>query len=146
MKILFVKHLRGKGSIGDIKEVPDGYGMNFLIAQGYAVKATDEVIKKYQQIKEMKEIEDKKEFEEISTTIKSLNNKQVTIQVSRKDLSGKLYKSISITEIIQEIRRQLNIQVNSDWVDYPKPIKETGKHSIKIKYRTIHSEISVLVN
>ena len=43
MKVFFIKTLRGKGSVGDIKEVPDGYAMNFLIAQKYAVPATNDI-------------------------------------------------------------------------------------------------------
>ena len=44
MRVLFQKTIKGKGKAGEIKEVPDGYAMNFLIAQGYAVKATEAIV------------------------------------------------------------------------------------------------------
>ena len=64
MKVLFTKNVRGKGKVGDIKEVPDGYAVNFLIAQGYAVRADGQVVEKFTKEKEkISEIEFAKEKE-----------------------------------------------------------------------------------
>ena len=41
MKVIFLKDLKGQGKTGEIKEVKDGYGMNYLIKNGYAVKASE---------------------------------------------------------------------------------------------------------
>ena len=46
MEVIFVKDLRGQGKQGDIKEVKQGYGENFLIKNGYAVLKTKENLKK----------------------------------------------------------------------------------------------------
>ena len=46
MKVIFIKDLKGQGKKGEIKEVKDGYGMNFLIKKGYAVLATDTGVKR----------------------------------------------------------------------------------------------------
>lgn len=145
MKVLFIKHLRGKGSVGDIKEVPDGYGTNFLIAQGYAIKATDEVVKKHQQAQKEKEEQDKKLLQEIKELIQSVDKKQITIQVPKKDLSGKLYKSISVHELILETKKQLGIQLSLEYIQYQKPIKEVGMHTISVKYKNISGELKVQV-
>lgn len=146
MKVLFIKHLRGKGTIGDIKEVPDGYGMNFLIAQGYAVRATDDVVKKYQQEKENKELSEKKNEEEVAKKFTSVNKKVIKIQVSQKDLSGKLYKSIPVSEIILEIKKQLDVSINKEWIQYIKPIKEVGEHLLRLQYHAITAEFIVEVS
>ena len=61
MKVLFIKNLKGKGIIGEIKDVPDGYAINLLIPQGYAVRADEQVIEqlntKQQKEAEMREVE-----------------------------------------------------------------------------------------
>ena len=41
MKVIFIKDVKGQGKKGEVKEVKDGYGMNFLVKKGYAVLATD---------------------------------------------------------------------------------------------------------
>lgn len=46
MRVIFIKDLKGKGKINEIKEVSDGYATNFLIKNGYAVKYTKESSKR----------------------------------------------------------------------------------------------------
>ncbi len=133
MKVLFIKNLRGKGTIGDIKEVSDGYAMNFLITNNYAVKATPEVIQKQKknilETKKRTEVE----FEEISTIFNTIKGKSLSITVSAKDLSGKLYKGVTIKEIISEVRKEFNIYLKSDWFHNYKPIKEIGAHEVELQ-------------
>ena len=47
MQVIFLKDLRGQGRKGEIKEVADGYAMNFLIKKGYAVKKTETSLNKF---------------------------------------------------------------------------------------------------
>ncbi|EAL4060423.1 50S ribosomal protein L9, partial [Campylobacter jejuni] len=46
MKVLLIKDVKALGKAGEVKEVKDGYGQNFLIAKGFAKAATNEVLKK----------------------------------------------------------------------------------------------------
>ncbi len=46
MQVIFLKDLRGQGKKGEIKDVADGYAMNFLIKKGYAVKKTETSLNK----------------------------------------------------------------------------------------------------
>ena len=70
MKVIFIKDLKKQGKVNEIKEVSDGYALNFLIKNGYAVKYTktssDRLNKDLEdiQIKEEKEIEIAKELKE----------------------------------------------------------------------------------
>jgi large subunit ribosomal protein L9 len=48
MKVLLTKDVKGVGKTGEIKEVADGYGKNFLIGKGLALAATNDVLKKYE--------------------------------------------------------------------------------------------------
>ena len=48
MKVLLTKDVKGLGKAGEVKEVKDGYGRNFLIGKGMALHATNEVLKKYE--------------------------------------------------------------------------------------------------
>ena len=48
MKVLLIKDVKGLGKIGEIKEVKDGYGQNFLIGKGFAKLATTDVVRQYE--------------------------------------------------------------------------------------------------
>ena len=50
MKVIFIKDVKGQGKKGEVKEVKDGYGMNFLIKNGYAVLANDSNLKHFNRI------------------------------------------------------------------------------------------------
>ncbi|NHG88041.1 50S ribosomal protein L9, partial [Campylobacter coli] len=65
MKVLLIKDVKALGKAGEIKEVKDGYGQNFLIAKGFAKAATNEVLRKYESDK-------KKEAENLRFELASL--------------------------------------------------------------------------
>ena len=61
MQVIFLKDLKGQGKKGDIKEVSDGYAINFLIKRGYALKKTEGSLNKLKtEIKENQELDQKK--------------------------------------------------------------------------------------
>ena len=75
MKVLLLENVQGCGKKGEIVEVKDGYGQNFLIAKGKAQRATNEVINKYKaQIKKQQEIEalEIAELKQLKQSIESL--------------------------------------------------------------------------
>ena len=133
MKVLFTKNVRGKGKVGDIKEVPDGYAVNFLIAQGYAVRADGQVVEKFTKEKEkISEIEFAKE-KELKETLKKLAATQ-SIKISGHPHSrGHLYSAVTAQEICNAIKTQHDIFITKDMImHYDKPIKEIGGFEIHI--------------
>jgi large subunit ribosomal protein L9 len=146
MKVFFIKNVRSKGSIGDIKEVPDGYAVNFLIKGGYAVRATDDVIKKHKDEINSKQEKEQLLYEECNVKFSKLRNAQIIIHVDQKDLKGHLYKSIRLEEIISAIRTQKNIFLDSSVFKYYNPIKEVGEHCIKLIHKDISTEFYVIIS
>ena len=64
MQVIFLKDLRGQGKKGEIKEVADGYAMNFLIKKGYAVKKTETSLNKLNiEIANNKKLDEEKSLE-----------------------------------------------------------------------------------
>jgi len=145
MKVFFIKTLRGKGSVGDIKEVPDGYALNFLIAQKYAVRATDDIIKKHQQEITTKQQTEQQQLVTVQQIFAQLKNISVTYQATKKDLKGHLYQGITVNEIISCVRSQHNIIIDSHWFDHYKPIKETGTHAVTLHYGKINTVFNLIV-
>ena len=65
MKVIFIKDLKGQGKKGDIKNVKDGYGMNFLIKNGYAVIANEGNVKHQETLNLKKQLEENEKINEI---------------------------------------------------------------------------------
>ena len=75
MQVIFLKDLKGQGKKGDIKEVSDGYAINFLIKKGYAIKKTQGSLEKLNEQKEedrQRDIELTKEAEKIKKELEKL--------------------------------------------------------------------------
>ena len=145
MKVLFIKNLKGTGKVGEIKEVSDGYAMNFLLANNYAVKATDQVISQQKQLQIELEHQEQKTIQEIKNQFVALDQKTITIIVSNKDLKGNLYQSIRIEEIISEIRKVLQIYVDKKYIIDYQPIRHVGNYVINLKYKELKAKILLLV-
>ena len=62
MKVLLIKDVKGLGKAGEIKEVKDGYGNNFLIGKGFAKAATPDVLRQYEAAQKRKAEELKDEL------------------------------------------------------------------------------------
>ena len=102
MKVIFLKDLRGQGKKGEIKEVKDGYGKNFLIKNGYAVLATETSLNRLNKeneenrlqehlnIKECKEIKNKLEKLRLKFKVKTGSGDRVFGSVSTKLIVEKL--------------------------------------------------------
>lgn len=102
MKVIFIKDLKGQGKKNEVKEVKDGYGMNFLVKNGYAVLATESNMHNLQKqtataaleesllVKEMEDL--KKELEKKVFTFIANTGKQDQMfgQISSKQIKKKL--------------------------------------------------------
>ena len=102
MKVIFLKDLKGQGKKGEIKEVSDGYAINFLIKKGYALRKTEGSLNKLkEEIKENQEL-DLKNREEALKLKEKLEN--ITIEFKVKvSKDGRMFGSISSKQIREEL-------------------------------------------
>jgi len=133
MKVLLIKDVKSLGKAGEIKDVKDGYGNNFLIAKGYAKLATDAVIRQYEAGKkrEAKELED--EIANTQILANQLKNVIVTIKKKVGD-NGMLFGSITKDDIAGALKDQKGIEIDKKTIEFA-PIKTTGTHEITVKFR-----------
>ena len=141
MKVLFLKDVGGVGKAGTIKNVSDGYGMNFLIARGLAVQATPEKIAAHDaQVKREGEAHAAAEAE-LKKVVQSLEGSRIEMKVRATEKGG-LFKSITASDVQKSTRA--NIPETA--VVLPKPIKEVGEHHIKISAAGAESTITLVVS
>ena len=94
MKVLFLQDVRPTARAGDVKEVKDGFGRNYLIPQGYAVIATDHELRRAASLRQQAEdrrLVEAKEWQEVADGLKE---QKVRIEV-RTGPTGRLYGSVT---------------------------------------------------
>ena len=98
MQVIFLKDLKGQGKKGDIKEVSDGYAMNFLIKKGYAIKKTQGSLIKLNEQKEEDRQRDIELTKEAEKTKKELE-KLTLVFTAKAGKMDKMFGSISSKQI-----------------------------------------------
>lgn len=131
MKVIFIKDLKGQGKKGDIKEVKDGYGTNFLIKNGYALLATDANLKHFNTQKDKELLKENlyiKECENIKRQLEKLNI-QIQVKVGKED---KVFGSVSTKQITTELKK-LNFNIDKNKIKLTTPLSSLGTHIVEIE-------------
>ena len=125
MKVLLIKDVKSLGKKGEIKDVKDGYGKNFLIGKGYALHATTEVISKWE--KEQEEIKNiiNEEIKE-ANDIKQIIETTTFIVKHKVGANGHLIGSVTNKEIQQVMYSQTNIAIDKKQITLKSKIKTIG--------------------
>ena len=145
MKVLLTKDVKDVGKAGEIKDVADGYGKNFLIGKGLALAATNEVLKRYESDQRKKVANDAAEIEHLTAIKTTLANIKVVISKKLGD-TGHLFGSVTKDEITHALLEQHGIEIDKKQLDAKHGIKTVGTHDLDLKlghgiHATLHVEI-----
>lgn len=148
MKVLLTKDVKDVGKAGEIKEVSDGYGKNFLIGKGLALLATHEVIKKHEAEQRKKAAHAAQEIERLTAVKATLADIKVVIKKKLGD-TGHLFGSVTKEEIAHALLEQHGISVDKKELDIKHGIKTVGMHDLDLKlghgiHATLHLDIQGL--
>jgi len=132
MKVLLTKDVKGVGKAGEIKDVADGYGKNFLIGKGLALAATNEVLKKYESDQRKKAANEAAEIERLNELKAKLADIKVVITKKLGD-TGHLFGSVTKDEIAHALLEQHGIEIDKKELDAKHGIKTTGLHDLDLK-------------
>jgi large subunit ribosomal protein L9 len=144
MKVLLIKDVKSLGKAGEIKEVKEGYGRNFLIAKGFAKLATKDVIKEWEEAEKRKEEELKLEIYELNKEKEVLEQLNIIIE-KKLGANGHLYGAVTKDDIANALKAQSKIEIDKKKIDV-KNIKEVGEHIVDIKLgHGIHAKLKIMV-
>ena len=131
MKLILTQEVAGLGDAGDIVEVKDGYGRNYLLPRGLAIGWTRGGEKQVTQIKrarKSREIRNLDHAKEVKAEIEALT---VNVPAKAGD-SGKLFGSVTNTDVMNAIKAAGGPLVEKRNVQISVPIKKTGSHTVAI--------------
>ncbi len=145
MKMILLADVKTLGKKGDLVEVSDGYGQNFLIPRKLAAPATDGAVKK--RTKEMADQSSKKarELEAAKELAASLVAKPLLITMKVGN-NGKLFGSVTAADISKAIKAQFDVALDKKTLEVPASIREIGEHRVKAKvYKGVNATMTVRV-
>ncbi len=131
MKVLLLEDVRGLGKKGEVCEVKDGYGKNFLIANNKAKHATNEVINRYKA--EQRNLAEKQALEMVERKQLAKSLEDIVVVLVRKGNNGALFGSITKDEIAQELESSHHLSVDKKLIEIKSPIKNAGDFVVLVK-------------
>ena len=144
MKVLLIKDVKALGKAGEIKEVKDGYGQNFLIGKGLAKLATPDVVENWKA--EQAEIARNLRDELARLEAEKITLEAATLKVEKPLAPVGIKGSVGNADISNAIEAQLNIELDKKNINLKKALKSTGLHEVDAKLgHGIHAMLKVEV-
>lgn len=145
MKVILLKELRGRGGEGDVIEVARGFANNYLLRQGYAVKATPGNLKQLEQRRANIEKREEVRIADANALAEKLNGLNVVVEAQVGE-EGQLFGSVTAPMVADAIMEELGIELDKRRVQLGKPIKQVGEYPVDVDvYRTIKATVNVVV-
>ncbi|NHC47363.1 50S ribosomal protein L9 [Motilibacter aurantiacus] len=141
MKLILTQEVSNLGAAGDVVEVKDGYGRNYLVPQGFAMRWTrgaEKQIEAIQRSRAAREIRDRSHAQEIKAQLEALS-----VRLSaRAGAGGRLFGSVTVADVVDAVRAAGGPALDKRRVEIGTPIKTAGKHSVSVR---LHPEVSATV-
>src|SRR3989344_4296978 len=127
MKVLMIKDVGGVGQKGTVKEVSDGYALNFLIPNGCAIQATPEKVATHGKQTKESALKADAAIKDMADKLRNLDGKKFVLQ-ARANEQGHLFKGITKSDIAKKIEAETGVAVQSEWIKGPdEAIKNLGE-------------------
>lgn len=141
MKVLLRSDVEGVGKRGDLVDVADGFGRNFLIPKGFAIKATAGIESQaaaMRRSRDLRDAADRGAAEEIARVLVP-----AVIKINaRSAAQGKLFGSVTAADVVSAVAEQTGIEIDRKKIHLDEPIKTVGTHSVPTK---LHTEVEFAI-
>jgi len=145
MKVILNEDIKGIGKKGQVIEVADGYGRNFLLKQKKAIMATAGGIKEVKVIKEKIDAKKAAELQEAKDFAAVLDGQEIVFY-EKVGTEGRLFGAVTNKEVCEQINKQFNLNLDKKKFELKDTIKHLGTEYCKIKiFPGVSAEIKVRV-
>ena len=133
MKVIFTADVKGQGKKGEMKEVSEGYGRNYLLPRKLAVEATADNMNALRLKEKAKQAAIAAEKAKALENAKQLESVVVKIK-ARAGTGGKLFGAVTSQEISDALKEQFDIEIEKQKIVQGEPIKAYGSYEVKCKF------------
>ncbi|GAA0810688.1 50S ribosomal protein L9 [Spirilliplanes yamanashiensis] len=138
MKIILTQEVTNLGTPGDVLEVKDGYGRNYLLPQGFAIrwsKGAEKQVSVIKRARDAREIRDLGQANEVKAQLEGL---KVSLSVRAGD-GGRLFGSVTPAEVVDAVAAAGGPKLDRRRLEMPGHIKSTGGYQVSVK---LHPEVT----
>jgi large subunit ribosomal protein L9 len=139
MKLILTSDVPNLGGPGDIVQVKDGYGRNYLLPRGLAVVATRGAEKQVAAIRRAQQNRQIRDLGHAREVAEQLNALSVTVRARAAGDSGRLFGSVTAADIVEAVRAAGGPALDRRSVDVLGQIKAVGTHQIRVR---LHPEVT----
>ncbi len=141
MKLILTQEVTGLGAPGDVVEVKDGYGRNYLVPRGEAMRWTRGAEKTIESIKNARTARAVRDHDSAETIKAKLEQSAVPLKV-RAGEAGRLFGAVTVTDIAEALSAASGQEVDKRTIAVGNPIKSLGAHEVTVR---LHDEVSATV-
>jgi large subunit ribosomal protein L9 len=141
MKLILTQEVDGLGAPGDVVEVKDGYGRNYLVPRGLGIRWTRGGEKTIESIKAARTARAVRDEDHAKDVKAKLEANAVNVKV-RSGEGGRLFGAVTTSEIADAITEVSGEKVDRRTIVVVNPIKSLGSHEVSVK---LHDEVSATV-
>jgi large subunit ribosomal protein L9 len=139
MKLILTQEVTGLGAPGDVVEVKDGYGRNFLVPRGLALRWTRGGEKQIVQIKRARSAREIRDLDHANDVKAQLGGIKVVLRTNAGD-AGRLFGSVTTTDVAAAIVDAGGPDLDKRSISIATAIKTVGNHTVSIK---LHPEVTM---
>ena len=132
MKVILQQDVRGQGKKGEMIEVSEGYGRNFLLPRKLAVPATADAINTMNLKEKARKAEEARQKAEAEATVEKLKSCMVKL-TAKAGSGGRLFGAVTTKEISEGLKTQFDIDIPKQKLVLDEPIKAFGSYQVKAK-------------
>ncbi len=142
MKLILTQEVTGLGGPGDVVEVKDGYGRNYLVPRGEAIRWTRGAEKTVESIKSARATRAVRDLDHAGQIRAKLEGGPVNLTV-RAGQGGRLFGAVTTADIAEAISAVAGEDVDKRTIAVGNPIKTLGAHEVTVR---LHDELTVPVS
>jgi large subunit ribosomal protein L9 len=139
MKLILTADVPNLGAPGDIVEVKDGYGRNYLLPRSLAVAATRGAEKQVAAIKRSQQARQIRDLGHAKEVAGQLGGLSVTVRAKAAGDSGRLFGSVTAADVVEAVRAAGGPPLDRRAVEVPGQIKTVGTHAVMVR---LHPEVT----
>ena len=142
MRVMLTKDVENVGRAGEVKNVADGYGRNFLIPRRLAVAAGKGVEEEARRIRDASARREAKARLEAQEVADDISDKTVVVRL-KVGAEDKVFGAVTNQDIAQALKQQHQVEIDHRKIDLREPIKSLGDHQVKLR---LHKDVEAHIN